>query len=766
MNIQIKSAALILLSGFFLSSCNGGGSDDKNSDSHGIFTSLPSNDQTVDHPSGNDLAVDNKFDDKAEQPVINITPRYIPVASPTMGWASWNAHGCNISEDIIKKSADYLVTSGLKDAGYVHVNIDDCWSETTRAADGSLTGNRAFPNGMKALGDYIHSKGLKYGIYATPGPQTCAQIGGRQNTTVTPPISEAGRQTGSLGHVEQDLNSFASWGVDFLKYDWCTTTSLQADDQVSTFILMRNAINSAEKKYNKKITYNINATSHNSIKTGTTYFWGNIVDSWRTTDDIFYVPPRQPGHPAFSAVINQNFKGSLFPEAQHTGTYNDADMMVAGFTGSDLTPDNDRAHVSLWAVLGAPMVLGNDLTAGLSQATLSLLTNPEVIAVNQDILGVQALKVDQPNSSMSVYAKLLSDPGERAVVLFNNGASAANISVSWEALGLDPAKQVTVRDLWSRTDLGAQTSPYKAQKVPAGGVVMLKVKGTDLAPTSYWPSTLADGATSIDCSTCEGGKKITNLGTVSFENVMSNNANGNYIRITYLNKSSANAVLKLDIKDTFPASYGTYTKINFGPTGNESVPGMVTLFVRQGLGANKFTLSRLDDTSIPVPEIVKIEKIAGPVLYTPPAMMIEAESPNNTIGGTAKVAACATCSGGQKVGYLGTVIKNGISYNGSLTFNKVTVPTSGSYVVTFAYGTSDPAGRSIQIATNGQSPVTLQASSTGSDNTIANLQATLTLNAGSNNTIMLYNSAGWAPDIDGIVSIKALPTSVGLIQLQ
>jgi alpha-galactosidase len=386
--------------------------------------------------------------------------------TPPMGWNSWNKFGCNVSEDLIKSMADGMVASGMKDAGYQYVVIDDCW-QVSRDEDGNIVPDaQRFPSGMKALGDYIHAKGLKFGIYSDAGEKTCA-----------------GRP-GSMGHEYQDALAYAKWGVDYLKYDWCHTAKRNAEEAYST---MRDAL----KKAGRPIVFSM-------CEWGTAKPWlwaagtGNL---WRTTGDIH---DHWEGKQRFKnggccsigmldildlQVGLESFAGP--------GHWNDPDMLEVGNGG--MTINEYRAHFSLWAVLAAPLIAGNDLR-NMTPEVREILTNKEVIAVNQDALGRQASRIwtsrtlksdeaggreeDMPteggSSGVEVWSKPLED-GSRAVLLLNRGASEAEITASWNVLGYPEHLSASVRDLWAHKDLGKFTGRFSA-KVPSHDVVVVTVK--------------------------------------------------------------------------------------------------------------------------------------------------------------------------------------------------------------------------------------------------------------------------------------------------
>lgn len=354
--------------------------------------------------------------------------------TPPMGWNSWNHFGCNVSESLIRETADSMAANGMRDAGYKYVIIDDCW-QVARAADGTIVADSArFPHGIAALADYVHGKGLKFGIYTDAGTKTCQ-----------------GRP-GTYGHEEQDARTYAAWHVDYVKEDWCNATGLDAPTQYAKF---RDALAHS----GRKIVFSICEWGHNQP-----WDWapqtGNL---WRTTEDIEDKWP--------SMLTNLDIS------AQHSkiagpGAWNDPDMLEVGNGG--MTDDEYRAHFSMWAIMAAPLLAGNDVRT-MSAATKTILLNPEVIAIDQDSLGAQGVIVWEPTPELQVWSKRLKD-GSIAVALLNRSTVAAKISANFWRAGLH-VRSANVRDLWAHTDLGTLKNEY-ATTVPAHGVVMVRITPT------------------------------------------------------------------------------------------------------------------------------------------------------------------------------------------------------------------------------------------------------------------------------------------------
>lgn len=363
-------------------------------------------------------------------------------ARPPMGWNSWNAYNCNgLNETVVKSMADAFITTGMKDAGYEYVNLDDCWMDG-RDASGKLKWNTSkFPSGIPALAEYVHGKGLKIGIYETPNTKTCAGLYGGYTGGV-----------GSVGHETTDAQTFAAWGIDYLKYDKC-------QGQLSAFAVMRDAL----KATGRPIFYSINPGDQGPFCTPTNCSLNlpMTANMWRIGFDI---------SAKWSEVIRLIDANKDQYAGAGPGHWNDPDMLEVG---NGLNDVEGRAHFSMWAIMAAPLITGNDLTK-MSAATKATLTNAEVIAVDQDPLGKQGRVVATPGTNLEVWSKELSGSNTRAVALFNRGSSAASITVQWSQLGL-PSGAASVRDLWEAKDLGSSTGSYTAMNVASHSVVMLKI---------------------------------------------------------------------------------------------------------------------------------------------------------------------------------------------------------------------------------------------------------------------------------------------------
>jgi alpha-galactosidase len=358
--------------------------------------------------------------------------------TPPMGWNSWNKFGCDVDENMIKEMADAMVSSGMKDAGYEFIVIDDCW-QLSRDSEGNIVeDSEHFPSGIKALADYVHSKGLKFGLYSCAGTKTCA-----------------GRP-GSKGYEEKDAMQYAAWAVDYLKYDWCNTKGMDAKQ---AYTKMRKELEAA----GRPIVFSMCEWGTNKP-----WLWAEgIGHLWRTTGDIqdCWDCTRDWGGMGFTKILDLQVG---LEEYAGPGHWNDPDMLEVGNGGMSST--EYRAHLSLWCILAAPLMAGNDLR-NMTDEIREILTNTEVIAVDQDPLGVQGHKV-RDDGDFEVWSKPLKD-GSRAVVLFNRSSGDEKISVTWQEIELSE-QEATVRDLWEKKDLGRFQNGFSAV-VPSHGVVMVKI---------------------------------------------------------------------------------------------------------------------------------------------------------------------------------------------------------------------------------------------------------------------------------------------------
>jgi alpha-galactosidase len=360
--------------------------------------------------------------------------------TPPMGWNSWNKFACNVSEDLIKQIADAMVSTGMKDAGYQYIVIDDCWQVDRDSQGNIIPDAKRFPSGMKALADYVHAKGLKFGLYSDAGTLTCQ------------------KRPGGRGYEFQDARQYAAWGVDYLKYDWCSTST---QNQQASYSIMRDAL----VKSGRPMVFSL--CEWGSSKP---WLWARDVGNlWRTTSDIqdCWDCKREWGGMGFVHILDlQNGLESY----AGPGHWNDPDMLEVGNGG--MTTTEYRSHFSLWCILAAPLIAGNDIRS-MSPEIAEILTNKEVIAVDQDQQGLQGRRVKR-EGNLEVWAKQMAD-GSRAVALLNRGATETQITVSWIDIGYPDYLPASIRDLWARKDLGKSTGSFSAT-VASHGVVMVKIK--------------------------------------------------------------------------------------------------------------------------------------------------------------------------------------------------------------------------------------------------------------------------------------------------
>jgi alpha-galactosidase len=361
--------------------------------------------------------------------------------TPPMGWNSWNHFAGKVNDADVRAAADALVSSGMRDAGYIYVNIDDTW-QGERDAQGVLHANSKFPD-MKALADYVHSKGLKLGIYSSPGPQTCARF------------------AGSYGHEAQDAKMYADWGVDYLKYDSCSFGEIMkkesGGDRDKSFAIQKAAyqkMHDALAATGRPIVFSLCQYGMFDVWEWGTDVGGNL---WRTTGDI---------NDHYSRMAEIGFSQVGLAKYAGPGHWNDPDMLEVGNGG--MTEDEYRQHMSLWVILAAPLLAGNDLSK-MTPQTLAMLTNKEVIAVDQDALGKQGDRA-WAEGPKEIWTKPLSG-GATAIGLFNRADSAEPITLNLKAVGV--SEDAKLRDLWKGSEVEAKDGKYTVL-VPKHGAVLLK----------------------------------------------------------------------------------------------------------------------------------------------------------------------------------------------------------------------------------------------------------------------------------------------------
>ncbi|KAJ0037621.1 hypothetical protein Pint_21937 [Pistacia integerrima] len=355
--------------------------------------------------------------------------------TPPMGWNSWNHFSCNINENVIKQTADALVSTGLSKLGYTYVNIDDCWAEIYRNDKGELLPkNSTFPSGIKALADYVHRKGLKLGIYSDAGYFTCSKT-----------------MPGSLGHEEEDAKTFASWGIDYLKYDNCNNDGTKPTLRYP--VMTRALMNTGRPIFFSLCEW---GDLHPAL-------WGfKVGNSWRTTNDIA---------DTWDSMMSRADMNEIFAELARPGGWNDPDMLEVGNGG--MTKNEYIVHFSIWAISKAPLLLGCDVR-NMTKDTKEIVTNKEVIAVNQDSLGVQAKKV-RSEGDQEIWAGPLSNY-RVALLLVNRGPIRYSITANWDDIGIPEKSVVEARDLWEHMTLKTKFVGNLTATVESHGCKMYVLK--------------------------------------------------------------------------------------------------------------------------------------------------------------------------------------------------------------------------------------------------------------------------------------------------
>jgi len=364
--------------------------------------------------------------------------------TPPMGWNSWNVWGTSVDAEKVRKAADAMVRSGLASHGYQYINIDDAW-EGNRDSNGEIQTNEKFGD-MKALADYVHSKGLRLGIYSSPGPQTCARF------------------EGSYQHEEQDARTFAKWGIDYLKYDWCSYAQIAKDASLEELQKPYRVMRTALDRVDRDICFSLCQYGNGKV-----WEWGASIggNAWRTTGDITDTWISLSGI-GFSEHGHENYAGP--------GHWNDPDMLVVGRVGwgpnvhpTRLSQNEQITHITLWSLVSSPLLIGCDISE-MDKFTVDVLSNDEVLAVNQDSLGKTASRRWQ-DGRVEIWSRPLWD-GTIAVGLFNRGQRAAKVTAKWSDLRLEGAQPV--RDLWQQKDLGSFNNAFTST-VLQHGAMLLKI---------------------------------------------------------------------------------------------------------------------------------------------------------------------------------------------------------------------------------------------------------------------------------------------------
>jgi alpha-galactosidase len=472
--------------------------------------------------------------------------------TPPMGFNNWNTTGCTatFNEAFVIGIADKFVSAGLKDAGYTYVNLDDCWALPSRDGSGNLVPDPArFPHGIKYLADYVHGKGLKFGIYSSAGTKTC-------NTNGFP---------GGLGHEQQDANLWASWGVDYLKYDNCNNQNVDARTR---YTAMRDALANT----GRPIVYSICEWG----RTGPPKVWewgADVGNLWRTTGDI---------SDNWSSMISRVHTNDELAQFAGPGHWNDPDMLEVGNGG--MTDAEYRTHFSLWAQMAAPLLIGSDIRSA-SSTTLATLKNTDVIAVDQDALGRQGTIVSAGGGHV-VYNKVLAN-GDRAVVLLNENTTTATVSTTAAAIGLAGSPSYRLKDLWSKAT--STTTGSIGASVPGHGVVMYRVSRVP-APADYQAE---------DCTVSQGAVESNHTGYTGTGFVNGDNVAGSYVECTvtaaaagprtvtvrFANGTATARPMAVAVNGAAPVT------VSFPPTANWNTWATTELTATLAAGANKVRLT-------------------------------------------------------------------------------------------------------------------------------------------------------------------------------
>ena len=634
---------------------------------------------------------------------------------PPMGWDSWNRFHCNPgpTDALIRQTADAMVSSGMAAAGYQYVVIDDCWSLAARNAAGDLQVDATrFPNGMKAVGDHVHSKGLKFGIYASIGTSTCT-----------------GHTAGSMDHEMDDVALFASFGVDYIKADRCN---------VPTGAVLHELFG----RWPAAVAASGRAMVLSASDNGgpdEPWSWGpTAAHQWRTTGDI---------QDSWARMVSTLDGNSRFPGATVPGGFNDPDMLEVGNGG--MTTTEYQAHMGMWALQSAPLVAGNDLR-GMSATTISILTHDEVLAIDQDSLGFQAIKASDDGAGLQVWYKPLRASGARAVGLLNRSDAAATMTVSFAQIGL-ASGSATVRDVWARANRGTWSGSYSVG-VPSHGIALLRIVGQDpplatgfLSDQTWTYVTSGFGPPSRDRSNGESGASDGNtitLGGTTFAKGLGVHSPSSIEFRPGGNCSSFTASVGVDDEVATRGSVifqvwadgtrlfdsGIMTGSSATRSVNVDITGRTDLRLTVAGGTDTTNSDHADWASARV------------TCTSSGSTTVEAEASGNTLSGSAAVGACASCSGGQKVRFIGNNASN------SVTVNNVTASSAGSYRLRIDY-TLDGA-RSFFVSVNGGAGVEVPLTGT-SWATPTSADITISLNAGEN-AIRFFNNGAFAPDLDRI----------------
>jgi alpha-galactosidase len=615
--------------------------------------------------------------------------------TPPMGFNNWNTTQCTsaFNEALVMGVADKFVSAGLKDVGYQYVNIDDCWALPSRDSNGNLVPDPVrFPHGIKYVADYVHSKGLKFGIYSSAGTKTC-------NTNGFP---------GGLYHEQQDANLWASWGVDYLKYDNCNNQNVDAQTRYKA---MRDALANT----GRPIVYSICEWG----RTGPPKVWewgADVGNLWRTTGDI---------SDNWSSMISRVHTNDDLAQFAGPGHWNDPDMLEVGNGG--MTDTEYRTHFSLWAVMAAPLLIGSDVRSA-SSATLTILKNTDVIAVDQDALGRQGTVVSA-SGGLVVYSKVLAN-GDRAVVLLNENTTAATVSTTASAIGIGGSSSYNLKNLWSKAT-STSTGSISAS-VPAHGAVMYRVARGDVNPNRHEAE-----AALISQGVVESNHlNFSGTGFVNGDNVA-----GSYVEFSVNAPATGTASLSIGYANGTTTNRPADISVNgsvvaagsaFDGTGNWDTWAVKTLTAPLNAGTNTIRVTAATANGNPNLDYLDA------VMSGPPPVVYQAET-------------CTISQGvveSNHLNFTGTGFVNGDNVVGSYVECAVNATAAGTANVAIRFANGTTTARPMDVTVNGTLLATPTFPSTTNWDTWSTTDVTATLVAGTNTIRLTATTANGGPNLD------------------
>lgn len=619
--------------------------------------------------------------------------------TPPMGFNNWNATHCRaeFNEAMILGVIDIFVNQGLRDVGYEYVNLDDCWavpSPNSRDANGNLrVDTNRFPRGIKFLADYAHARGLKLGIYTSAGTKTCNTAG----------------FSGGLGNEQRDANLFASWGIDYLKYDNCNNQGVDARQRYGA---MRDALAAT----GRPIVYSICEWG----RTGPPRVWewgkdyGNL---WRTTGDI---------SDNWGSMIGKAQANRALARWAGPGHWNDPDMLEVGNGG--MTPTEYRTHFSLWAIMAAPLLIGSDLR-NVSADTFTILRNTDVIAVDQDPLGRQGVVISNDGAGHVIYSKALAN-GDRAVALSNETTSTATMSTNVNAIGLGGSPSYNLKDLWSKAQ--RSTTGSISASVPGHGTVMYRVSRAGTTTKVEAESGTSSGGSTVDSN-------WSGFSGTGFVNTT--NAVGSFVQFTVNSATAGPATLTFDYANGTTSNRNVNVSVNGGSNGTLAFPGtgawslwgQQTMNVDLNAGANTIRLTATTSGGVANMDYVGVTRTdpgTGPVHY-------EAEDATIVDGAVES----------NHAGFFGTGFVNGINQPGPYVEWSAN-GSGGSAKITIRYANGTSATRTAEVRVNGAVVQSLSFPGTGGWPNWSTVSFTANLSSGGNTIRVTATGPDGNPNLD------------------